>query len=72
MATDEDSERKAIQEINQRDTEAILSGDLAMITSQWTEDFTVIPESGSIVRGRSANVQIAEPSQSADPIDGTH
>jgi len=53
-------DRRAIEALNNHDVQATLAGDVEAIVSQWTEDFTVIPPAGPIVRGRSANAAAAE------------
>ena len=47
-----EADLRAIQALNQQDARAIMAGDMATITSQWTEDFVVLPAAGPIVRGR--------------------
>jgi ketosteroid isomerase-like protein len=37
-----------------------MASDVATITSQWTDDFAMIPAAGPIVRGRAANVEMVE------------
>ena len=49
---------RAIEALNQRDVDAVLASDLDAVMSQWSEDFTVLPPVGPIVRGRSANAEI--------------
>ena len=56
-----DDDVRAIQALNQHDVQAVLSGDTRAITSQWTDDFVVL-SSGSIVRGKDANVAMVEAS----------
>src|SRR5688572_11681103 len=55
-----DEDRRAIEELNDHDVKATLAGDVDAIVSQWTEDFTVLPPAGPIIRGRSANAAAAE------------
>jgi uncharacterized protein (TIGR02246 family) len=43
---------RAIEAINQRDIQAALASDAAMMMSQWTDDFVLLPPAGPIVRGR--------------------
>jgi ketosteroid isomerase-like protein len=68
-----DSDLRAIEQLNQQDIDAVMAGDVATITSQWTEDFVVLPSAGPIVRGRTANVAIAERSrvqiEAMDPLE---
>ena len=67
-----DDERRAIEALNQHDVQAVLSGDMGAITSQWTDDFVVL-SSGPIVRGKAANVAMVEASaeqiQAFVPVD---
>src|SRR5688572_21771923 len=46
-----DEDRRAIEELNDHDVKATLAGDVDAIVSQWTEDFTVLPPAGPIIRG---------------------
>jgi uncharacterized protein (TIGR02246 family) len=48
-----ENDLRAIEAINQRDVQAALAGDTAMMMSQWTDDFVVLPPTGPILRGRS-------------------
>jgi uncharacterized protein (TIGR02246 family) len=43
----------AIEAINQLDVQAALSNDAALMMSQWTEDFVLLPPAGPVMRGRS-------------------
>jgi uncharacterized protein (TIGR02246 family) len=45
---------RAIEAINQRDVQFALAGDAAMMMSQWTDDFVLLPQAGPIMRGRGA------------------
>jgi ketosteroid isomerase-like protein len=65
--SDSDSDVKAIEALNCRDTNAVMSGDIAAITAQWTDDFVNISAGGPIVRGLAANADIAE--RGKDQID---
>ena len=53
---------RAIEALNQHDVNAVLSGDVDALISQWTDDFVVITQ-GSIVRGRDANAALMEPAR---------
>jgi ketosteroid isomerase-like protein len=53
---------QAIQALNAQDAKAVLESDIDTITSQWSDDIVVLSE-GLIVRGRAANVAIAEKSR---------
>jgi ketosteroid isomerase-like protein len=51
----------------------VLAGDIDTITSQWTDDFVVLPPAGPVVRGRAANAAIAEAGraqiQAIEPVE---
>ena len=70
--TPEDDVR-AIEALNQHDIEAVLAGDVAAITSQWTADFVVLHAAAPIVRGYAANAAMAEQSKAQlevmEPLD---
>ena len=55
-----DTDRLAIEALNAHDVKATMAQDLKALVSQWTDDFVVIPGTGDIVRGRSANAANAE------------
>ena len=55
-----ESDVRAIQALNNRHIEAVLCSDIQAIVSEWSDDFTVLPPLGSIVRGRVANAEIVE------------
>ena len=57
---DLEEDLRAIEALTQHDVTAALTGDARALTSQWTDDFVVLPPSGPIVRGRAANAAIAE------------
>jgi ketosteroid isomerase-like protein len=46
---------KAIKALNEHDVSAVLAGDVDALVSQWSDDFTVLPPKGDIVRGLAAN-----------------
>jgi uncharacterized protein (TIGR02246 family) len=48
-----ENDLRAIEAINRRDVQFALAGDAAMMMSQWTEDFVLLPAAGPIMRGRS-------------------
>ena len=50
----------AIQALNQRHTEAVLANDIDAIVLEWSEDFTVLPPVGPLIRGRRDNVEIVQ------------
>lgn len=54
-----DEDLRAIESLNQRDVQAALASDLDLMMSQWSDDFTILPPGGPIVRGRNANIAIA-------------
>jgi ketosteroid isomerase-like protein len=59
-STSLENDIRAIEALNRRDVEAVLSGDTEKMMSQWSENFVVLPPVGPIVRGRSANADIVE------------
>jgi uncharacterized protein (TIGR02246 family) len=44
----------AIEAVNQRDVQAALAGDAAMMMSQWTDDIVLLSPAGPIMCGRVA------------------
>ncbi len=48
-----DNDLRAIEAINRRDVQFALANDAAMMMSQWTDDFVLLPPAGPILRGRS-------------------
>ena len=48
-----ENDLRAIEAINQRDVQFALANDAAMMMSQWTDDFVLLPPAGPIMRGRS-------------------
>ena len=48
-----ENDLRAIEAINQRDVQFALANDAAMMMSQWTDDFVLLPAAGPILRGRS-------------------
>ena len=44
---------RAIEALNQRDVQFALANDAAMMMSQWTDDFVLLPPAGPVMRGRS-------------------
>ncbi len=67
-----EADLQAIEALNTQDVKAVLENDIATITSQWSDDFVVLSE-GPIVRGRAANVAVAENSrqllEAIEPVD---
>jgi hypothetical protein len=55
--SDVENDLRAIELVNQRDVQAALAGDTAMMMSQWTDDFVVLSPVGPIMRGRAAIVE---------------
>src|SRR5687768_16813461 len=51
---------RAIQALNQRHIEAVLSSDIDAVMSLWSDNFTILPPVGPIVRGRRANTEIVQ------------
>ena len=68
-----EADLRAIAALNAQDMKAIMESDVSTITSQWTDDFVVLPSTGPIVRGRAANVEIAEAGkaqlQAIEPVE---
>ena len=56
---DPEADLRAIEVLNQHDTDAVLLSDFDALISQWTDDFVLISPS-SIVRGRNANSAFME------------
>ncbi len=48
-----ENDLRAIEVVNERDVQFALANDAAMMMSQWTDDFVLLPSNGSIMRGRS-------------------
>jgi ketosteroid isomerase-like protein len=55
-----ENDLRAIQALNQRHIDAFLSSDIEAVMSLWSDDFTVIPPVGPIVRGGRANAEIVQ------------
>ena len=53
-----ENDLRAIEAITQRDVQAALAGDTAMMMLQWTDDIVLLPPAGPIVRGRSASAEV--------------
>jgi uncharacterized protein (TIGR02246 family) len=53
-----ENDLRAIETINQRDVQFALAGDAAMMMSQWTDDFVLLPQAGPIMRGRDAIAEV--------------
>src|SRR5262245_44938912 len=53
-----ENDLRAIKGLNQRHIEAVLASDIEAVMSEWSEDFTVLPPAGPIIRGRHNNVEI--------------
>src|SRR5262245_4936662 len=51
---------KAIKALNEHDVSAVLAGDVDALVSQWSDDFTVLPPTGDVVRGLAANTAAVE------------
>ena len=49
-----ENDLRAIEAINQRDVQFALANDAAMMMSQWTDDFVLLPEAGPIMRGANS------------------
>ena len=48
-----ENDLRAIEALNQRDVQFALANDAALMMSQWTDDFVLLPPAGPILRGRS-------------------
>ena len=48
-----ESDLRAIEAVNERDVQFALANDSAMMMSQWTDDFVLLPSDGPIMRGRN-------------------
>jgi uncharacterized protein (TIGR02246 family) len=48
-----ENDLRAIEVVNERDVQFALANDAAMMMSQWTDDFVLLPSGGPIMRGRS-------------------
>jgi ketosteroid isomerase-like protein len=51
---------RAIRALNQRHIDAVLSSDMEAVISMWSDDFTVLPPAGPILRGRLLNADIVQ------------
>jgi uncharacterized protein (TIGR02246 family) len=49
-----ENDLRAIEAINQREVQASLTGDPALLMSQWTDDFVLLQPVGPILRGRNS------------------
>jgi len=49
-----ENDLRAIEAVNQYDVKAALAGDIAMMMSQWTDDYVLLPPAGPVMRGRDA------------------
>lgn len=49
-----ENDLRAIEAINQQDVQFALANDAALMMSQWTDDFVLLPAVGPIMRGRRA------------------
>jgi uncharacterized protein (TIGR02246 family) len=59
-STSLENDLRAIEALNDKDVQAVLANDFDAVMSQWSDDFTVLPPVGPIIRGRSANAAIVE------------
>ena len=60
---------RAIEAINQRDVQFALANDAAMMMSQWTDDFVLLPPAGPIMRGRSTIAEAFQGVESPEIIE---
>jgi ketosteroid isomerase-like protein len=49
---------RAIQDLNERHVQALMSSDMESVMSLWSDDFTILPPAGPIIRGRRSNEEI--------------
>ena len=60
---------RAIEAINQRDVQYAKANDPAMMMSQWTDDFVVLPPTGPILRGRSVIAEAIRGVESPETLE---
>ena len=64
-----ENDLRAIEAINQRDVQFALAGDAAMMMSQWTDDFVLLPPAGPIMRGRSVIAEAFRGGESPEIVE---
>src|SRR5829696_1662160 len=64
-----ENDLRAIEAINQRDVQFALANDAALMMSQWTDDFVLLPAAGPIMRGRNAIADAFRGVQSPEILD---
>jgi len=56
--TPPENDLRAIEALNQRHIAAVLANDMEAVMAGWSDDFTILPPVGPIVRGRRTNEAI--------------
>src|SRR5688572_20895381 len=56
--TSPEDDLRAIEALNERHIAAVLANDMDAVIAEWSDDFSVLPPVGPIVRGRRANEAI--------------
>jgi uncharacterized protein (TIGR02246 family) len=64
-----ENDLRAIEAINQRDVQFALANDAAMMMSQWTDDFVLLPPARPIMRGRSVIAEAFQGVESPEIVD---
>jgi uncharacterized protein (TIGR02246 family) len=64
-----ENDLRAIEVVNRRDVQFALAGDQAMMMSQWTDDFVLLPSAGPILRGRSVIAEAFSGVQSPEILE---
>src|SRR4029077_17809888 len=64
-----ENDLRAIEAINQRDIQFALDGDAAMMMSQWTDDFVLLPPAGPILRGRRVIAEAFQGGESPEMVE---
>jgi ketosteroid isomerase-like protein len=59
-STSLENDLRAIKALNDKDVQAVMTSDFDAVMSQWSDDFTVLPPAGPIIRGRSANAEMVQ------------
>lgn len=54
------ADRRAIEALNQHDIAAGLASDLNAVVAQWSDDFTLLPAKGEVIRGKADNARLVE------------
>jgi uncharacterized protein (TIGR02246 family) len=64
-----ENDLRAIEAVNKRDVQYALANDAAMMMSQWTDDFVLLPSDGPIMRGRSVIADAFRGAESPQILD---